>query len=395
MKRKNLFVPIVLILFFSVLAVNAQISEKITLHGFGAWGYGNTDGNHYMIGDEDGDYDHAQFYLNINANPFEKLSIIAQIGAVQGHEGVDFEFDYAFAEWAFSDHFKLRLGKVKHAFGIYGEVLNVGTIRPFFSLPQGIYGRHGFVGTGVNGISITGNLMSKSGWGFTYDIYAGQLRTISELPAILGAVLVQDLTSMNDSLVTYERNTSDLLGGRVSFITPVEGLSFGLSGYFGEDKGGEEEGQGGYAGDQESWGFFMEYLTADVTLRGEYVKHTVTADTGRGQVLETPTDAYYFEAAYKFLNHWQVAARYDFSEGEILQLDMSMMPRFFQEHMKHKDISLGINYWFNSNFVIKLSYHMVEGIQFAWPQFDDAMAFIMGDFDNKTKLVQFGVHFSF
>jgi len=142
MRHKKLLLAILVIVMSSLFGLRAQNLEKISLHGFGAWGYGNTNGNHYLIGDEDGDYDHAQFYLNINANPFEKLSIIAQIGAHQGHLGVDFEFDYAFAEWVFSDALKFRIGKVKHPFGIYGELLNVGTIRPFFALPQGIYGNH-------------------------------------------------------------------------------------------------------------------------------------------------------------------------------------------------------------------------------------------------------------
>jgi hypothetical protein len=395
MSLKKSLILALSVVFFSVLAINAQISDKISIHGFGAWSYGNTDGSHYLTGDEDGDYDHSQFYLNINANPFEKLSIIAQIGAHQGHHGVEFEFDYAFAEWAFTDAFKLRLGKVKHPYGIFGEVLNVGTIRPFFSLPQGIYGNNGFVGRGINGISATGSFQSKKGWGLVYDVYWGQLKNVLEHPNILSYAFSQDPNLLNDGVQTAEKDIVSLIGGRLAISTPLEGLSIGISGYSGDEKADKTEEGGGYQGDQKSFGLHLEYLTANMWIRGEFMKHAESAITSSGISLDRDTDCLYVEAAYKFLKNWQAAVRYDWAEGSLSPIDLSLLPRYFQEYMKHKDIAFGLNYWFNPNFVIKLSYHMVEGIMFGWPHFEDAIAFLMGDFNNKTKLFQFGVHFSF
>ena len=49
-----------LILFTMVIFVlaglnlQAQTSDKLTLHAFGAWAYGNTDGNNYLEGNENG-----------------------------------------------------------------------------------------------------------------------------------------------------------------------------------------------------------------------------------------------------------------------------------------------------------------------------------------------------
>ena len=130
-------------------------------------------------------------------------------------------------------------------------------------------------------------------------------------------------------------------------------------------------------------------------IRSEYVRNIQNATSGQGGNLETITDCFYVEAAYKFLKNFQVAVRYDWNDGEIEELDMNMLPRFFQEYMKHRDIAFGINYWFNSNIVLKLSYHMVQGINHFSPHFQDPIAFLMGEFDNKSNLIQFGAHFSF
>ena len=52
--------------------------EKVEFHGFGGWGYGQTDGNVYLNGNEDGNYDNFQFALALNAKPTNRLRINAQ-----------------------------------------------------------------------------------------------------------------------------------------------------------------------------------------------------------------------------------------------------------------------------------------------------------------------------
>ena len=262
MSKTKLLMTILFVIVFGVLSLNAQIFKDVTLHGFGAWGYGNTDNGHYQFGDEDGDFDHSQFYLNVNANLSEKLAIISQIGCLHREEGTIFEFDYAFAEWTFSDSLKFRVGKVKHPFGIYGEVLNVGTIRPFLTLPQGIYGRQGFVGRGINGIGFTGSLFTKGKWSLDYDIYWGQLKTVAEMPNIISYPLTGDPETLNDGIMLIERDLVGLIGGRISVSTPFDGLNIGVFGYLGEDKKSEGAGEGGFTGNQKSlafsWNFYLQ-----------------------------------------------------------------------------------------------------------------------------------------
>jgi hypothetical protein len=392
-KLKTLFIMIT-ILVIGMVPSHAQEAGNVTIHGFGSWGYGNTDGPRYLYGDDEGQYDHAQFYLNINANVAEKLTIISQFGFEQSAHGIQYDFDYAFAEYSFSDQLKLRVGKVKHAFGIYGELLNVGTIRPFMTLAQGIYGPAGFVGKGLNGIALTGSFNTRTNWEIRYDFYYGQLKTYLEMPAILTFFFTQDPNALNDGMVAYDKDIVGLTGGRVSISTPIDGLNFGFSGYTGKDKSGVE-GVGSVSGDQTAYGTHLEYLSSTLWIRSEYIHLIQNAETGEAQNSETVTDCFYLEAAIKLFDNWQVAVRYDWSESSITDLEIDLLPRFFQEYQKHKDIVLGLNYWFSPNLVVKASYHMVEGINFAWPHFDDPMAVLMGEFDNESTLFQIGAQFSF
>ena len=57
---------------------------------------------------------------------------------------------------------------------------------------------------------------------------------------------------------------------------------------------------------------------------------------------------------------------------------------------------MGLNYWWNPNFVFKLSFHHVDGNRFAGPDLQElAQAVASGTLQKKTNLVLFGAQFSF
>ena len=115
----------------------------------------------------------------------EKLSIVAQIRgeAVNGDD--NFELDYAFAGWSFSDALELRIGRVKHPYGIYGEIFDVGTLRPLYQLARSVYGPVGFTARAYNGVGLSGWLDWDSGWALQYDVYYGQIEGDFELNGLL------------------------------------------------------------------------------------------------------------------------------------------------------------------------------------------------------------------
>lgn len=76
---------LVFILFFCLsIAAHALEISKVQIHGYGGWAYGKTDENPYLVGTEEGDFEFAQFSLNLSANLYENLRISAQVEWITG-----------------------------------------------------------------------------------------------------------------------------------------------------------------------------------------------------------------------------------------------------------------------------------------------------------------------
>ncbi len=341
------------------------------LHGFGSWWYGRTNANKYLDGVPEGSYQRAEFALNVSASLRTNLKAIAQGFFIETEDGSETVLDYAFAEWKFSDGLKLRVGKVKHPFGISAEVFDVGTLRPFLALPQSVYGPIGLVGEAYKGAGITGTHFLGRGWELAYDLYAGGIELEKFLPpeALLrGEPLVEGEE-------TELEKTKDLIGGRAVFGTPVDGLRFGFSAYSGTKIGSRH---------RTVHGAFVEYLSERWSIRGELAREPVVDDLKvRGGYVET---------AYRFGSHWQAAVQYGDLTTSLAGISAAIAPSL----LDHREIALGLNYWFSPAFVLKLSYHDVDGNRFAAPEPTDLSAAVSsGSLRTRTKLILFGGQFSF
>lgn len=299
----------------------------------------------------------------------DHLRIVGQPNWKDGPDGTHIKLDYAFAEWTFSDKLHLRAGKVKQPFGISTEVFAVGTLRPFTELPQAVYGPAGLVGENYKGIGFIGLVTFKSHWELEYNVYGGG----QELEEYLPPEAVAEGEEFEDP-IELER-TKDMLGGRVRLETPVVGLSFGVSAYTGNEIGSER---------RTGLGIQVEYLAGPWSLRSEYAHESVKDD------LEA--DGFYAEAAYHIDGHWQVAAQYGRLTSELAPVPEPAAPSL----LKHKEVAVGVNYWWTSDFVFKLSYQHVDGNRFAGPAPEElAEAVATGTLKQKTELVLLSTQFSF
>lgn len=349
-------------------------APRLDLHGFGGWAYGRTNANSYLAGDPQGKYRRGSFALNLSAHPNRELSIIAQTFWEQNDDATATEIDYAFAEWKFSDALKVRAGKVKQPFGIYTEVFDVGTVRPFLSLPQSIYGPVGTIAVGYQGIGLRGTSPIGHGWNLVYDLYVGGI----QLEEYVAPFLVLRGDSVDVSGLAHE-STRDLAGTRLVLALPVQGLSVGGSAYTGNE------------GDPDATKFRhsvlgaqAEYLSDHLWLRGEYT-HEIKQRLGG-------SDAVYGEAAYFLTRQWQLAARYERLETRRTGIDPSPAPSL----LKHDEFALGLNFWVAPEFVLKASYHGVRGNRLAGPDPDElAATTAAGQLKDRTRLVQLGAQFSF
>jgi hypothetical protein len=365
----------------AVPAFAQTAGSTIDIHGFGGWAYGKTDGHKYSLGTEEGEYDNAEFALNVSAKPLEKLSVVAQMRLESGSDEKQAELDYAFAEWTFSDAARVRVGRVKHPFGIYGEVFDVGTVRPFYSLPQSLYGANGFTARAYNGAGITGNVPVGK-WGVQYDVYAGQIEGDFETPGLLST----SSQYFAEPSITFGYRVEDAYGGRLNITTPLDGLTIGASGYTGQAHTD------------------LSQVDTDkrdvVAAHGEYTRggFALRSEVGR---LENGTDftvdAGYVESSYRFTEHWQAAVRWDQLQVELPGTNLSNLPGIFPQLLEHREAALGVSYWFSPNFVVRGSYQRIDGNRFAFPETSDQVkAALASDLlERDTDMILIGAQFSF
>lgn len=353
-----------------LVSANAQdLASGVAVHGFGNWAYGRTDGNRYLSGDEGGRYDDAAFSLNVAASAGDRLRVVAQPFWEDGPDGAELSLDFAFAEWTFSDKLKLRAGKVPLPFGISTEVFDVGTLRPFLALPQAVYGPVGIVGEGYAGVGLTGAFDFERGWGLEYDVFGGG-QHLEEFFPPEAVARGEDF----DEPEKVER-TRDMFGAHLVLATPFEGLSVGGSVYTGIESAVSR---------RSGLGLQAQYETNSWSLRSEYV-HQVVED-------DIKATGFYGEAAYRLDSHWQIAAQHSRFNLELTGVPAPAAASL----LDHEETAVGLNYWWNYNFVFKLSFHHVDGNRLAGSDPRAlAAAVAAGTLDPKTNLVAFGAQFSF
>ncbi|NMO18866.1 hypothetical protein HPC49_20085 [Pyxidicoccus fallax] len=341
---------------------------KFFINGYGrlttgrSWGGGNV----YLGADEDFGLHDVGSTLMFRALPTEGLTLNTQFSFEKSPGSTRFApgVDYAFAEWAFSDKLRVRVGRNQLPLALYSEVYDVGTLRPFNYLPQGTYGGTSIGVENYDGAGVTGRIGLPADWMLEYDAYAGFLD-------------LKDAASEGCSATSLCLRSTHALGARVALWTPVEGLRVTASGYASRDP---QEVQGenltrGVAG------LGAEYLGEKLWVRAEFFSlFSEQADTRTG----------YLEAAYFLTSHWQVAGRVEGSRSWFPE----PMPDNLLTLFRHREFAAGVNYWFNPNLVIKLSFHNVIGNRFALPKPSPEGGFVFPT-EPHTRTVSLGTQFSF
>ena len=98
------------------------VEGKLFIDGSGQWAYGRTDHNTYFLGaleaSPDGEFENTAFVLTLTARPFERVTIFAQPGFIEGRDNLVAALDWTFVDYHLSDLFRFRVGKIKLPFGL-------------------------------------------------------------------------------------------------------------------------------------------------------------------------------------------------------------------------------------------------------------------------------------
>jgi hypothetical protein len=369
-------VPQVLVLLGALLAarLGAQDSAAtVVLHGFGSWAYGKTANNYYLAGAPEGDYRQVSFALNLAARINDKFAIHAQAGLAEDEDGTHAILNYAFAAYQISDWLSVRMGQVKQPFGIFTEVLAVGTLRPFLDLPQAVYGPVGFVGDSYKGVGVFGTF-DLSAWALDYDLYGGgtDLTKLAIPEQFYRGGLLD-----NAAQETELQSTRDVLGGRLVAHTPLRGLSVGGSAYTGVLNEPAANRTSVVAGQ-------IQFASNEWAVESE-ISHLVQSGD------EYATGAY-VQAAYRFAPAWQIALQGDYLENKFVGINPAAAPSL----QYHREGAVALNFWISREFVVKTEFHLVNGNRFAMPRAEDLRAIVAaGELRQTTHLFQFGAQFTF
>jgi len=366
---------------FACCPLVAQDGRSVDIHGFGGWSFGDTDVNRFLGAEPNGEYSKTTFAAKLTGTTSAAVQVNAQLFFRNGFDGSQVSLDYAFADWQLHNAVHLRVGKVKHPFGIYNEVAGLGTVRPFLNLPQSVYGPIALISKSYRGLGVRGSVAVRGGWSVEYDVYGGGIEYEQEESALdLLALPLVDST-LGGSLFESEA----VIGARLVVQTPFDGLRLGGSAYSGR----LDLPLAPTSTRFRTVGVSAEYVVDRTWVRAEYVHQR-----DRLAALQDCESAYYVEVAQFLGDHWQVAG-----EWGGIDIDVQLPPEFvgLDDLLRHRDRALGLNYWVSPQFGFKASVHWVEGNLMAElsPPDLEQLAFTRSSPHPKTRLMQFGAQFSF
>ena len=356
---------------------------RVDLHGFGSWAYADTDGNPYLGGTASSSFDNVDGGLVIIASAFERLRIQTQISAESSSGNSNLTLERAFAEWTFTDWLKLRGGRTPHPIGIYSEVLDIGTTRPFFDLPQGVYGPVGVTGESYDGAGVTGTFVLGD-WEISYDAYGGSNNIEFSTP--YAVVLTGPVPNPGSVFDAQDRH---LAGGRIRIATPIDGLEVGVSAYR-----SEINRSAGTTAERVVVGGQFEFARENYSLRGEYYRSETdefesNSDNAYAMATLRPFAFFDIGNVNTLLDRLEVAGLWTISDVRAFILPAAKQTK------KHREWAVGLNYWFTPSFVARAEYHVANDNLFAHDGAVLLSKLATGDLDNETQLVKVGLQFSF
>lgn len=191
----------------------------LQVHGFVSPGFLVSTNNNYLAESKNGSFEFAEAGINFTKPLTDELRVGLQLFARDlGRTGnYNAKVDWFYLDYHFRDWLGMRAGRIKIPFGLYNEINDVDAARVPILLPQSVYpvSNRDFLLAQTGG-ELYGRLSLQRAGTLDYRAYGGTIFLQADLPP--GApYAISRLT------VPY------LVGGRVLWETPLEGLRAGGS----------------------------------------------------------------------------------------------------------------------------------------------------------------------
>jgi len=193
--------------------------EPIQVHGFVSQGFIKTNANNYLAESTRGSFEFTEVGLNFSKELTDRLRVGVQLFArrLGPLDGFDANFDWFYLDYRWADWLGIRAGRVKLPFGLYNEINDIDSARVPILLPQSIYptANRDFLLAQTGG-EIYGRVSLASAGALEYRAYGGTL-------------FLRSTTPPNSPYQIGKLNAPYVVGGRILWETPLEGLRVGGS----------------------------------------------------------------------------------------------------------------------------------------------------------------------
>ncbi len=195
------------------------IGEPIQVHGFASQGFIKTTDNNYLAESKRGSFEFTEVGLNFTKALTDKLRLGVQLFArrLGPLDGFDAKFDWFYLDYHWADWLGVRAGRVKLPFGLYNDINDIDSARVPILLPQSIYPT-----------SNRDFLLAQTG-GEIYGRVSLSLAGALEYRAYAGTIFLPSTTPPNSPYQLGKLNAPYVVGGRILWETPLEGLRVGGS----------------------------------------------------------------------------------------------------------------------------------------------------------------------
>lgn len=313
------------------------VESNLTIHGYLTQAYANSSGGQILGIPTDGTTDYRTAALQFRYRMSPQDSFVLQlsherlgVSPLQALRG-DVKMDWIFYQHQLLESLYVKVGKIPIPAGIYNEILDVGTLLPFYRPATQFYGEVAFSAETVDGIDLYHSMSLGNGWELQTDVYAGEW----------------DFVYVVDGVITPVRSKSGL-GFQFWLQTPVEGLRVGVGGNRTTDHGvpiiapGEKQ--------------YQKDLHA--SLDADFERFLVQAEYRKSESRNHVFVDYYGLVGIKLVGKLSVNAMVEVAN---LDLPTTVVPGLdFNDIKLHKDYAVGLNYKFRPDVVVKLEQHWLK-----------------------------------
>jgi hypothetical protein len=193
--------------------------DELQVHGFASQGFLYTTDNNYLADTEDGSFEFAEAGINVTRTLGDQLRMGVQLFARDLGPIGDYsaKLDWFYIDYRWRDWLGLRAGRLKLPLGLYNDSSDIDAAHTTALLPQSVYpaGNRDYL-LAQTGVELYGYRDFGAKGALEYRAYTGTI-----------FLDVQESAGASATLVSLD--IPYVVGGRLLWETPIDGLRVGVS----------------------------------------------------------------------------------------------------------------------------------------------------------------------